>query len=84
MPLTCPKVSDVNFTPTVTALPSPESFTEFGSYGTAVAGVTEVPHSEHGQPTLTEIPSDGVSRLPLSSTARDSIVVDRYPCAIQV
>ena len=49
-----------------------------------MAGVTEVPNSEHGQPTLTEIPCDGVSMFPLSSTARDSIVVDWYPCAIPV
>ena len=29
-------------------------------------------------------PADGVSMLPLSSVARDMIVVDGLPCAIQL
>jgi hypothetical protein len=61
-----PAVSDVNAVPTVTALGSPES---------DVPGVSPAPHSEHGQLTFTVSPADGVSMLPLSSTARDMIVV---------
>ena len=68
-----PKVSEVNFTPTSIEDPSPES-------GPAV---DPVPQIEHGQVTLTLTPGPGVSRFPLSSTARDLITVDGAPWAIQ-
>src|SRR5664279_514618 len=70
-----PKVSVVNLTPTSTLLPSPESIPP---------GVALVPHTEHGQVTVTVVPVEGVSRLPLSSTARVLIVLDGLPCAIQL
>ena len=47
-------------------------------------GVTAEPQIEHGQETLTVMPADGVSRLALSSTARDRIVVVGLPCAAHV
>ena len=65
-------MSVLNFTPTSVAAASPES---------ACAGVVLVPQIEQGQLTLTVVPAPGVSRLPLSSTARDLIVVDGFPCA---
>jgi hypothetical protein len=65
----------VNFIPTVTALLSPESG--------APPGVPD-PHSEHGHETLTLTPAEGVSMLPLSSVARDMIVVEGLPCATQL
>src|SRR5712664_637339 len=72
MPLSVPKLSLVNLTPTSMALPSPES---------ADLGVTFGPQMEHGHATLTDTPAAGVSRLPLSSTARDLIGVDGTPWA---
>ena len=56
-------------TPDLDAAASPES--------AACRGDVPVPQIEHGQVTLTVVPADGVSRLPLSSTARVLIVVDR-------
>src|SRR5689334_16299685 len=38
---------------------------------------------EHGHPMSTVVAEVGFSRLPLSSTARDSISADGLPCAIQ-
>src|SRR5664279_5926720 len=70
-----PKVSVVNLTPTSTLLPSPESIPP---------GVALVPHTEHGQVTVTVVPVEGVSRLPLSSTARVWIVLVGTPWAIQL
>ena len=70
-----PAISVVNLTPSVTAWASPES---------AVVGVIALPHSEQGQDTLTEVPAVGVSRLALSSTARDLIVVEGLPLATHV
>ena len=75
MPETKPEVSDRNFTPTSVAVALPESTTP---------GVAPAPQTEHVQPTLTEAPAAGVSRLPLSSTARDRIVVLGLPCATQL
>ena len=46
-----------------------------------VPGVVAVPQIEQGQFTLTVMPGPGFSRLPLSSTARDSIVVVGLPWA---
>jgi hypothetical protein len=66
-------VSVLNLTPTSIDAGSPES---------VVVGVTLVPQIEHGQFTLTVTPGPGFSRLPLSSTAQDSIVVAGLPCAI--
>jgi hypothetical protein len=72
MPLTVPKTSDLNLTPTSTELASPES---------AEAGV--VPdHSEHEQPTLTVVPVPGVPTLPLSSVARTLMVAVGLPCTV--
>ncbi len=73
MPVTAPNVSEVNLTPTSADWGSPES---------ATGGVTFVPHIEQGQETLTLTPAEGVSRFELSSTARDLIVVEGFPCAI--
>src|ERR671930_1574400 len=75
MPEIEPKLSALNFTPTSTGEASPAS---------GVPGVTLVPHSEHGQVTLTVTPGPGVCRLPLSSTARHLIVVDGLPWATHV
>src|SRR5215211_4027391 len=75
MPSTCPLTSDLNFTPSSTA---------FGSAASAVAGVTPDPHIEQGHETFTETPAEGLSLLPLSSTARDLIVVLGLPCATQL
>ena len=61
--------------PTETALGSPESATPPG---------VPAPHSEHGHDTLTLTPADGDSTFPLSSVARDMIVVDGLPWAIQL
>src|SRR4051794_5723485 len=72
MPVTVPATSERNFTPSSVA---------FGSPSSASPGLT-VPHSEQGQDTATGVPADGVSRLPLSSTARVRIVVDGFPCGI--
>ncbi len=66
-------MSVLNLTPTLIEAASPES---------AVVGLTLVPQIEHGQFTLIVTPGPGFSRLPLSSTARDSIVVVGFPCAI--
>src|SRR4051812_47945658 len=71
MPVTRPKASDLNLTPTSTPLVSPAS---------TCAGVTE-PHSEQLQATFTRTPLDGVSTLPLSSVARTRITVDGLPWA---
>src|SRR5690242_10961158 len=76
MPLTTPATSLVNFTPSSTELVSPESTSP-------ALSVTFDPQIEHGQAMFTEVPP-GVSVLPLSSVARDSIVVDGLPCAVQV
>ena len=65
-----PVVSDLNLTPTSIEAGSPES---------AVAGVTLVPQIEHGQLHVDRDPRPGVSRLPLSSTARVLIVVVGLP-----
>jgi hypothetical protein len=62
----------LNFTPSSTALMS---------FSSTVPGVTFAPQTEQGQLTLTSEPGDGVSMLPLSSTARDRTVVDGLPCA---
>ena len=62
-----PFVADVNLKPTSTAV---------GSLTFAVAGVALEPNrvsAEDGE-VLYEVPGPGVSRLRLSSTARDSIV----------
>src|SRR3954449_2038233 len=48
------------------------------------AGVVFGPQIEHGQVMPTVTPAPGVWRLPLSSTARHSIVVDGLPCAVHV
>src|SRR4051794_34086728 len=72
MPLTVPKTSDLNLTPTSTELASPES---------ADAGV--VPdHSEHGQPTLTVVPLPGVPTFALSSVARALMFAVGLPWAV--
>jgi len=57
-------------TPTSTDAGSPESL---------VLGKVAGPQIEQGQFTLTVVPDDGFSRLPLSSTARDSIIVEGLP-----
>ena len=56
---------------------SPESTSADGT-------LTALPQIEHGQFTVTVRPAPGVSRLPLSSTARVLIVVVGAPWAIQV
>ena len=66
-------MSALNLTPTSIDAGSPESL---------FVGVTLVPQIEQGQFTLTVTPGPGFSRLPLSSTARDSIVVVGFPWAI--
>ena len=43
-----------------------------------------MPQIEQVQPTLSETPADGVSMLPLSSTARDLMVALGLPCATQL
>ena len=73
MPLTWPNESDLNLTPTSMPELSPAS---------GVDGVTLVPHSEHGQSTLTVVPAPGAAMLPLSSVARTLIVVEGEPWAI--
>src|SRR5262249_23278358 len=70
-----PNVSVRNFSPSSTALASPE----FG-----VPGVTFVPQMEQGHATLTVTPADGVSRFPLSSAARVRIVAVGLPCTTQL
>ena len=65
-----PKRSEVNFTPTSM---------ELGSAPSALVGVREVPKIEHGQLTVTVVPADGDSRLPLSSTARDLSTAEGLP-----
>src|SRR5215831_11466267 len=60
-----PKVSARNLTPTSIAAGSPESM---------VCGVVAGPQIEQGQLMLTVTPAPGVSRFPLSSTARVLIV----------
>jgi hypothetical protein len=50
----------------------------------AVPGVAPTPKIEQVQPTLTVVPEDGVSTLPLSSTALVLIVVLGFPCATQL
>ena len=47
-------------------------------------GSAVVPQIEQVQVTLSVTPADGVSRLPLSSTARDLIVALGLPCATQL
>ena len=47
-------------------------------------GVAPTPQIEQVQPMVTGTPAEGVSRLPLSSTARDLIVVPGLPCATQL
>ena len=61
--------------PTSVALALPES---------ATPGVAPAPQMEQLQPTFTVTPAEGVSRLPLSSTARVLIVVLGLPCATQL
>ena len=68
-------MSEVNLTPTSTGVALPESL---------VPGVAPVPQIEQVQPMLTEDPADGVSMLPLSSTARDLMVTLGLPCATQL
>src|SRR5690348_4656241 len=75
MPVTLPETSDVNLTPTSTPPAVPES---------AFVGVTALPQMEQVQPTLIERPVEGVSTLPLSSTARVLMVVVGLPCATQL
>src|SRR4051794_36494733 len=74
MPLTVPKTSDLNLTPTSIGVGSPES----GS-----AGVTP-DQSEHGQPTLRVTPLPGVPTLPLSSVARTLMFAVGLPWTAQV
>src|SRR5437660_7126852 len=70
-----PKRSEVTFTPTSM---------ELGSAPSGVLGASELPKMEHGHTTLTVVPADGDSRLPLSSTARDLSTADGLPWADQV
>src|SRR5207244_4015768 len=70
-----PKRSEVNFTPTSM---------ELGSAPSAAVGASELPKMEHGHATLTVVPADGDSRLPLSSTARDLSTAEELPWADQV
>src|SRR5919204_1459469 len=72
-----PNFSEVNLTPTSTGVGSSESRSALGTFQLA-------PHSEHGHVTVTGVPAPGVSRLPLSSTARTLIVVVGLPWAIQL
>src|SRR4051812_7418901 len=65
-PDTNPERSERNLMPTSVAATLPES---------ARAGAAPTPQMEQVQPTVTGAPADGVSRLPLSSTARDLMVV---------
>jgi hypothetical protein len=67
-------VSTVNLTPTSVDAESPES---------RVLGVTAGPQIEQGHGMSTVVPGDGLSMFPLSSTARDLIVVDGLPWATQ-
>ena len=71
MPLTAPKTSVRNLTPTSTGDVSPAS---------GVPGVTELPQSEHGQLTATWLPAPGTWVLPLSSVARTLMVAVGAPC----
>jgi hypothetical protein len=52
-----------------------------GSPESAVLGLVLVPQIEQGHLTLTVVPAPGVSRLPLSSTARVLIVAEGFPWA---
>src|SRR3954468_18182065 len=63
--------------PTSTALGSPESMSP-------KAGVTLLPHSEHGQVIATVLEAVGLSVLPLSSLARAMIVALGLPWATHV
>src|SRR6516165_5761020 len=67
-----PYTSEVNFTPTSTGEVAPSS---------AVVGVKPLPQMEQGQLMLTFSALEGVSVLPLSSVARDSMVALGLPCA---
>ena len=67
-----PYTSEVNFTPTSTGELLPESVT---------VGVKPEPQMEQGQLMSTFSASEGVSVLPLSSVARDSMVAVGLPCA---
>jgi hypothetical protein len=73
MPVTVPKVAVVNLTPTLMALASPES---------TLVGVMLLPQIEQGQFTFTETPGPDVSIFPLSSVARERILVEGYPAAV--
>src|SRR5437764_3357282 len=64
IPLIVPATSEVNLTPTVMALVSPESL---------VTGVA-FPHIEQGHETFTVMPLEGVSTFPPSSIARVMIL----------
>ena len=75
--MTAPKLSALNLTPTSPAVGSPESASAVGTW-------VLVPHSEHGQLTLTVTPAPGVCRLPLSSTARTLTTVEGLPWAVHV
>src|SRR5665647_3046009 len=70
-----PEVSDLNLTPTSTAEALPES---------ARTGGVPTPQMEHVHPMLSDVPAEGVSRFPLSSTARVLMVALGWPCATQL
>src|SRR4051812_18313039 len=74
-PVTTPDASDLNLTPTSRAVALPES---------ATPGDAPRPQMEQVQPIVTGTPVVGVSRFPLSSTARDLIDVPGFPCATQL
>src|SRR6188472_489928 len=82
MPVIEPATSEVNFTPSVT---------EAVSESATVPGTVDAVQTLHGQPpppepdpTVTGTPGPAVSRLPLSSTARLRIVVEKFPDGVQV
>src|SRR5262245_16270413 len=74
MPVMVPATSAVNFTPISTGLSGPPSTPT----GVAVLGqmVQLVVHGDPEPPTDTVTPAEGISRFPLSSTARLLIVTE--------
>src|SRR5712691_11774306 len=71
MPMMLPATSARNLTPTSSALLS-------ASLGDVGIVAPQIVHGHIWAPMVTCVPADGVSRLPLSSTARLRIVVS--PC----
>src|SRR5689334_19741246 len=77
MPVMVPLVSDLNFTPSSTALSKPIS----GTFGTELALQIVI---NAGGGTVTVIPAEGVSMFPLSSIARLRMLIVPDPETVQL